>query len=264
MGGPPVHPSLTTAEPNGPSASTLEVWSPRGIGWASVFLGFPGAVVLAALNWRRMGRGRKAIVHLAAAVICTWALYFVAWSVVLLGGLAVGYYLYTVQRSDQSRFATAGRVTGRNGLAGAVIAFGASMLIILPAILIEVAVAAGGRDHRGDVLFFQGRPPDDCSPAGQATAFGPADTIFMTAFMREEMQTVSRLLIEIDGPGVTVGPFPMTARPPFDCLGNTKAIGPFEPGTYVVRWRYNGQPGTPDLAIGTFTITATPPRSPSP
>ena len=264
MDEPTVDPTPTTAEPDGPSASRLEVWSPRGIGWASVFLGFPGATVLAALNWRRMGRGRKAIVHVAAAVISTWVLYFVAWSVVLLGGLAVGYYLYTAQRSDQSRFAAAGGVTGRNGLAGAVIAFGASMLIVLPAVLIDAAVAAAERDHRGEVLFFHAYPTS-CSATGHLTVFGPADPIFLTAVMREKVQAGSHVVTEVSGPGLTVGPIRVNnENDRFDCLMGAKPLPWHDPGTYVVRYRYDGQPGTPDLASGTFTITAGLAGSPSP
>lgn len=105
-----VGPDPRIDEPDGPPANTIQLWTPRGIGWASVLLGFPGAVVLATLNWRRMGRTRKAIVHLAAAVIGTWAIYFVNAPVGLLAGLAVGYYLFRTQRSDQSTFAAADRV----------------------------------------------------------------------------------------------------------------------------------------------------------
>src|SRR5207249_1383051 len=111
--------------------NTVELWTPWGIGWASVLLGFPGAVVLAALNWRRMGRTRKAIVHVAAAAIGTWALFFVnAGSAGLAIGVAIGYYLFRAQRSDQSPLKAGGRVTARNGLAGAVIAIVATILII--------------------------------------------------------------------------------------------------------------------------------------
>ncbi len=136
---PTVDPTLITAEPDGRPANTLELWTPRGIGWASVLLGFPGATVLAALNWRRMGRTRKAIVHLVAAVIGTWAIYFVNASVGLLVGLAVGYYLFRAQRSDQSPFAT----TERSGLAGALIAIAASILIVASGVVIETAAPTG-------------------------------------------------------------------------------------------------------------------------
>src|SRR5436190_1763761 len=55
-------------------ATTIPLWTPTGIGWAAVLLGFPGAAVLAALNWHRMGDTRKGLVHLAGAVIALWAL----------------------------------------------------------------------------------------------------------------------------------------------------------------------------------------------
>ena len=55
--------------PEGPPASPIELWKPPNIGVASVILGFPGAVILVALNWHRMGRTGKAILHLIAVVI---------------------------------------------------------------------------------------------------------------------------------------------------------------------------------------------------
>jgi hypothetical protein len=265
MDEPAVDPTPPTTVPDAPPTNGLEMWTPRGIGWASVFLGFPGAVVLAALNWRRMGRTRKAILHLAAAVIGTWALYFVGWSIVLVGGLVVGYYLYRAQRSDQSPFAAAGGVTERSGWTGALIAFVASMLIILPGVLIEFAAVAGEddlRDLRGEVLFFNAYPTS-CSPTGHLTVFGPADPIFLTAVMREKVQAGSHVVTEVIGPGLTGGPI-RVKNDRFDCLLGAQQLPWHDPGTYVVRYRYDGQPGTPDLAIGTFTITAGPAGSPSP
>lgn len=67
------------------------------------------------MNWRRLGRTRKAIVHLAAAVAGTWALFIVPEAIIPLAAIAVSYYLYAAQRSDQSRLAGAGPITGRAG-----------------------------------------------------------------------------------------------------------------------------------------------------
>jgi hypothetical protein len=247
---------LQGLEPHVPMA----LWTPKGIGVVSAVLGFPGAVVLAALNWRRMGRTRKAIVHLAAALIVTWALFLAAvYADVRSGGfligLGVGYYLYRAQRTDQAPYVALGRVTERSGLAGALIAIVASVLIFGSGVVIAVAATNGGLAHRGEVLFATRASTDACSPIGQASAFGPSDRIFLTAVMRETVQTGSRVVFEAEAAGETVGPFPVTTQPPYDCLGTSESIGPLDPGTYTVRYRYDGQPGTPDLATGTFTIT---------
>ena len=245
------------APPKDPTATGPELWTPSGIGWASVLLGYPGAVVLAALNWRRMDRTRKAIVHLAVAVIGTWVLVFLPTvrSVGLLAGIAVGYYLYRVQRSDQSSFSPAGRAAVRSGLAGAVLALVGTLVIVGSGVIVAVAVGAGETSDRGQVLLGTGAGTDTCSVTGQTVVFGPTDPIFMAAIMRETVQTGSHVVVEIDGPGGTVGPVDVTAPPPFDCF-KPGSIGPFDPGTYVVRYRYADQPGTADLARGTFTIVA--------
>jgi hypothetical protein len=222
-----------------------------------VILGFPGAIVLAALNWRRIGRTDKAIAHLAAAVIGTWALYVVhAGSVGLVVGIAVGYYLFQAQRTDQAPFVAAGRVRERNGLVGAVLALVASIVIAGSGALAAGAMGDGGLAHRGEVLFGMGAGSDACAPAGQATVFGPTDKIFFAAVMREKVQPGARVDFEIDSADVTAGPYPVPVQPPFDCLATASSIGPFDPGTYVIRYRYDAQPGIPDLATGTFTIRA--------
>jgi hypothetical protein len=71
------------------------------------------------------------------------------------------------------------------------------------------------------------------------------------------------VVIEVEGPSAAAGPFPISAQPPFDCLGTTSSIGPLDPGTYVFRYRYADKPGSPDLAMGSFTVTATPAGSAS-
>jgi len=96
----------------------ISLWTPRGIGWASVYLGYPGANVLAAMNWRRMGRPRKAIMHVAAGIFGAWALLFTNAPVGLSVGLIVSYYRFRAQRTDQRSLVEAGRVTERRGLLG--------------------------------------------------------------------------------------------------------------------------------------------------
>ena len=146
------------------------------------------------------------------------------------------------------------------------IAFGASLLIILPGVLIEVAAVPSEddlRELRGEVLFFNAYPTS-CSSTGHLTVFGPADQIFLTAVMREKVQAGSRVVTEVIGPGLTVGPIRVNNNDRFDCLLGAEPLPWRDPGTYFVRYRYEGQPGTPDLASGTFTITAVPVGSPRP
>ncbi len=255
---------LTTTPAESPPANTLELWSPKGIGIASVFLGFPGATVLAALNWRRMGQPRKAIAHLAAVVIGIWALIFVAESIIPLIGLGVSYYLYAIQKSDQMPLAAAGQVTGRSGLVGALIAIIGTVLILGSAVLVWVAAGLDDYEHRGEVLFFPEMPPDDCDSTGQATVFAPGDSIFQSVVMRETVQPGSRVVVELDRLGVTEGSAPITVEPPYDCLSSSNPLGSLEAGTYTVRYRYVGQPEASDLASGTFTVSASSVASPSP
>jgi hypothetical protein len=245
--------------PQGPPASPIELWKPVNIGVASVLLGFPGAVVLAALNWHRMGGTGKAIVHVSAIVIGTWALVMVnAGYAGLLVGVMVGYYLYRAQRRDQAPFLAAGRVRERNGLLGLVVAIVGTVLTVGSGTLIADtvldAVPVDGFTHRGEVFFATHAMTDLCSRGGQTTAYGPSDPIFVTAIMRETVKAGSEVVVQIDGPGMSAGPFPVGIEPPFDCLGGTLTIGPLDPGMYVVRYHYVGQPGAPDLATGMFTV----------
>ncbi len=245
-----------TPQPDGPPASPIELWTPRGIGWASPLLGFPGATILAALNWHRMGRTGKAIVHLAAVDIGTWALILGnVGSVGPLVGVMVGYYMYLAQRSDQSALVATGRVRERNGLVAVVVALAGTLLIAGSGTLIANALWVDESAHRGEVFFFATQPASDlCMPPGQTIVFGSSDPIFATAIMREKVKPASHVVLEIDGPGGTAGPYPVGVEPPFDCLSWTLTTGPLDPGTYIVRCRYDGQPGTPDLATGTFTV----------
>jgi hypothetical protein len=171
----------------------------------------------------------------------------------------VGYYLYRAQRSDQSAFVATGRVRERNGLVAVVIALAGTILIAGSGGLIAEAALGDGLAHRGEVLFATHAATDVCSPAGQTTVFGQSDAIFDVAIMRETVEPGTPVVLEIDAPGGrTAGPFPVTSQPPFDCLGGSLTTGPLDPGTYVVHYRYDGQPDTPDLATGTFTVRSSP------
>ncbi len=48
------------------SPPPVKLWTPRAIGYITFFLGFPGGLGLAALNWMRMGLKKKVLTHLLA------------------------------------------------------------------------------------------------------------------------------------------------------------------------------------------------------
>ena len=125
-------------------------------------------------------------------------------------------------------------------------------------VLVATAVGGGGATHRGQVLFSTQAATDACTPVGQASGFGPTGTIYLVAVMRETVQVGSHVVYEIHGPDLNVGPRPVTVEPPFDCISTSSSIGPLDAGTYTVRYRYDGQPATQDLASGTFVVTAGP------
>lgn len=156
----------TPPDPPDSAAGTLNLWSPAGVGLASFLLGFPGATVLAAMNWRQMGQPRKAVAHLVGAVAGTWALYFVPERIIPLVAIVVSVYLIAVQRSDQGSLQAAGRVKGRSALAGAVIALVGTLAIVGSGILVGVILETPADDHLGDVVFHPGHT-DDCSWPGR-------------------------------------------------------------------------------------------------
>lgn len=240
-------------------ARTHRVWSPRDIGWASVLVGFPGAFVLAALNWFQMGRSGKAVINLAAAIATTWALVLLhAGSVGLLVGVASAIYLYRAQRADQRPLAAAGRLTAQSGLAGLVVAIVSTLLIVgsalIPTSLASIDPWSSGEG--GTVMFTSTQLEQTCPPDiwVTETEFDQTDQIFFFATMRERVPAEAYVAYELEGPNGTSGPISVNAEPPFLCLVAQSSIGPLEPGTYTLRFRYADHPNIPDLAGGTFTV----------
>ncbi|HET9083215.1 MAG TPA: hypothetical protein VFN41_02340 [Candidatus Limnocylindrales bacterium] len=214
------------------------------------------------MNWHRMGRTGKALVHLAVMVIGTAAFFLIDVSRALgaVVQMAVAVYLYAAQGRDQAHLLTAGPVTARSGLAGAAIALIGSVLIV-GSMAVVVAAVGDDYEHRGEVLFHPAED-DECAAAESVTAFGQAEPIFWTAVMRETVQPGSRVVVEIDGPGGTHDSRLVLVEPPFDCLVSSKPLRLDEPGSYVVRYQYAGLEDRPDLAKGTLTIRPSPAGSP--
>jgi hypothetical protein len=61
VGWPSRGPEILDAEPTG-----VALWKSYIVGGVTLLLGFPGGMLLASLNWLRMGRALKAVGHLAA------------------------------------------------------------------------------------------------------------------------------------------------------------------------------------------------------
>lgn len=58
----PVQPAIPTSPP-------IKLWTPRVIAGIAFLLGFPAGIVLAAINWMRMGMKNKVVIFLAGGVV---------------------------------------------------------------------------------------------------------------------------------------------------------------------------------------------------
>lgn len=62
-------------------SSLPRLWKPNQVFWIGFLFGWPGAVVLACLDWLRIGRREKALWHmlggLAAALVYTLGIWFI-------------------------------------------------------------------------------------------------------------------------------------------------------------------------------------------
>ena len=85
--------SAIPVQPSMPSSPPVKLWTPRAVGYTTFFLGFPGGLVLAALNWMRMGLTNKAITHLVGGAVGT--LVFVVLVALLPGnaGTVLGFFV---------------------------------------------------------------------------------------------------------------------------------------------------------------------------
>ena len=90
----------------------LTLYSASKVALISFLLGFPAGLMVAAVNWRRMGLSNKIKPHLVAAVLASLALGFVAASPLapcstvfgLLFSLAFSLYLYRATENDINSF----------------------------------------------------------------------------------------------------------------------------------------------------------------
>ena len=119
-----------------PASPPVKLWKPTTIGWVTFFLGFPGGIVLAAINWMRMGMRDKAIWHLVGGAVGTLLIIlFVAFVPgnsmrlpSLLLNILVIYYLWNQIKTDIELFRASGsQVQDADGISGCVI--GAATLL---------------------------------------------------------------------------------------------------------------------------------------
>jgi hypothetical protein len=78
-----ISPSLSQPKP------TIKLWTPNTIGTLTFFLGFPGGITLAAINWIKMGMKRKAFAHILLGIVGILTLFLLPDSLGRTLGLAI-------------------------------------------------------------------------------------------------------------------------------------------------------------------------------
>lgn len=94
------------------AGDVLTLYSASKVALISFLFGFPAGLMVASVNWSRMGLGNKIKPHLVAAVVASLALGFVAASPLrpcstvlgLLFSLAFSFYLYRTTENDIDSF----------------------------------------------------------------------------------------------------------------------------------------------------------------
>lgn len=102
----------TQNESSAPQSLPVKLWTPRFIGFATFFLGFPGGIALSALNWYRMGLNKKVTLHIVIGAIGAFALVIILLLLPGNQGRGIGvlvnfgmlYYLYNQTKKDIEEF----------------------------------------------------------------------------------------------------------------------------------------------------------------
>ncbi len=128
-----------------PSVPAIKLWTPRVILFVSVFLSWPGGIVLASLNWFRMGITKKATTHLIAGIVGTLALlvmlFFLpgqagGWLGVFIS-LGIATYLHINMKNDIARYKAANHmVQNENWFLGGLIGLAGLVVFVLLAFII--------------------------------------------------------------------------------------------------------------------------------
>jgi hypothetical protein len=141
--------SSPAIQPSTPASPPVKLWSPSAIGWITFFLGFPAGVVLASINWFRMGMRDKAIMHLVGGGLGTFLFIFIIISssgsssgLSLLVNLGIIYYLAEQMKADIQLYRATGiPVQDADGLGGCLIGV-ATLLVFIGVIVMIVFVLA--------------------------------------------------------------------------------------------------------------------------
>jgi hypothetical protein len=135
------------------AVAPTRLWTPRVIAVATFLFGFPSGITLAALNWRRMGLGKKALLHLAVALIgavITILLIFESTSGIgrplgLIVNFGVLFYLNNQMQRDITKFEAENHFTENdNWLIGGLIALGVAVLYLAIGVFIALLSAVLG------------------------------------------------------------------------------------------------------------------------
>jgi len=127
------------------STLPVKLWTPSEISGDACVLGFPVGIVLASINWIRMGMRNKAIAHLIAGAIGVLVLPVVLvlipgdtglkwlpYGVGMVVNISVTLYLYLRMKNDIERFRAANhKVQNANSLVGCLIGLGVLGLFLV-------------------------------------------------------------------------------------------------------------------------------------
>ena len=131
---------------------SLELWTPAMVGWITFLLGFPSGVLLACLNWQRMGLKNKARLHALLTVLGI----VVLTSVILTSSTAIGFaglianlfvvfYLRNETASDTQLFeATGYEIKEANTSLGCLLSLLGILVFVVAVFLVSMVFALLG------------------------------------------------------------------------------------------------------------------------
>ncbi len=189
--GPP--PAVAPAQPR---REPVALWSHTVVGAVAFLLTPPAGLVLAALNYRRMGLVDKARVHAILAGVGTvlFAVLALAGGVgrllIVVMGIGLYFYLYERMRADLAAFTAADHeVHSAPWGLGGLIGLGVAALVLVVPLTLSRATGAGtgtisfGTDYRETRNGFEIMNP--------RTTFGPRDVVAYVADFNERPGTTN-------------------------------------------------------------------------
>jgi hypothetical protein len=251
---------LPSTETPGAEPRSVDLWSPRTVGWASVLLAFPTGIALAAANSWRLHRPVGSIALVALGAVGVLAIGFApdGRAPGLAVGIVVGILLYGLTRSDERRLTNVGIRIERPPLrVGGAAIVAVWLLVFAPVVALEFLGGQVEARLGGTVEFGTGVA--DCSVSGATAAFSAVQPIFVVAHLRREVrvgEVVEATVSTSDGVRASTS---LTIDRPADCITGSLRAGLAGDGAYRVQYRV----GAEVLAEGTFTIGASGRESPA-